>query len=335
MYECRVRTRLAIVALLGVALVAPAHALATPAISGADGDVWNAANPAPTYTITASRGSQVEVRLEGRSSGWTRGRSPLVVVLNRIGDGQYVLVARNRRDDDDDEGGGDGLARRRFGVDRVAPRVEILEPRAGAVFSLGQIVAARYSCGDAVSCVGPVPAGQPVPTDRSGPASFVVRAADAAGNESSATVAYAVGAAAATPGLPLAPVAAAGPLPAPVVVGRAKAPTPVDGVRRIAHNHKLLRPAAGSRLTTLRPVLRWRSRGGAKLYNVQVFAVRGASVRKVLSAFPASPRLRIPRRTLDFGEHYAWRVWPYLTGGYPKRPIGVSFFEVRREKRAA
>ena len=65
------------------------------------------------------------------------------------------------------------------------------------------------------------------------------------------------------------------------------------------------------------------------MYNVQVFSVRGASVRKVLSAFPASPRLRVPPRTLDLGERYYWRVWPYLRGGYPKEPIGVSFFDVR------
>jgi hypothetical protein len=87
-------------------------------------------------------------------------------------------------------------------------------------------------------------------------------------------------------------------------------------------------PAAASRLATLRPLLRWRPRPGARLYNVQVFEVRGAAVRKVLSAFPAGPRLRVPRGTLRAGRRYAWRVWPYLRGGYPSRPIGVSTFEL-------
>ena len=126
------RARLPIALLVGVALAGPTHAAAA-VISGADGDVWNAADPAPTYTIAATRGLQVEWRLEGASGGWTRTRSPVVVTLDRIADGQHVLVARNRwggDDDDDDEGG--GAARRRFSVDTLAPLIEIREPWAGA-----------------------------------------------------------------------------------------------------------------------------------------------------------------------------------------------------------
>ncbi len=101
-YECGVRARLATVLLIGAALAAPAHAGAAT-ISGADGEVWNAADPAPTYTVTASRGSRVEWRLEGRGGGWTRGRSPLVVAFDPIADGQHVLLARDRRGGGDDD----------------------------------------------------------------------------------------------------------------------------------------------------------------------------------------------------------------------------------------
>jgi hypothetical protein len=312
--------------ILGAALAAPAHAGAA-GISGVDGRVWNAADPAPTYTVTAARGSQVEWRLEGRGGGWTRGRAPLVVALDPIADGTHVLLARDRRGggDDDDEGG-DQVARRRFRVDTVAPRVDIGEPRAGATYALGQVVAAHYSCTGAVSCAGPVADGGLLATDRAGPASFVVRAVDDAGNGSAAAVDYAVAPALApTPAPAAAPPAAA----ATVVLRRTPARRPPVGVGHLARNHRLMSPAAASRLATLRPLLRWRPRSGARLYNVQVFEVRGAAVRKVLSAFPAGPRLRVPSGTLGAGRRYVWRVWPYLRGGYPSKPIGVSTFDVR------
>jgi hypothetical protein len=327
-----VRARLATVLLIGVALVAPAHAGAAT-ISGADGRVWNAADPSPTYTVVATRGAQVEWRLEGRGGGWTRGRAPLVVTLDAVADGSHVLLARDRRgggddddDDDDDDDGGDGVARRRFRVDTVAPRIQVAEPRAGASYALGQHVAARYSCAGAVSCAGPVADGAPLATDRAGPVSFVVRALDDAGNASALAVDYSV----APPPAPAPPPpAATGATPAPTaVLRRPAAPRPAAGAIRLARNHRVMSPAAASRLRSLRPLLRWRPRRGALLYNVQVFEVNGAAVRKVLSAFPAGPRLRVPSGTLARGRTYAWRVWPYLRAGYPSRPIGVSTFVV-------
>ena len=39
------------------------------------------------------------------------------------------------------------------------------------------------------------------------------------------------------------------------------------------------------------------------------------------------------RFALRFGERYAWRVWPLVDGGFPERPIGQSWFEVRRPVR--
>ena len=68
----------------------------------------------------------------------------------------------------------------------------------------------------------------------------------------------------------------------------------------------------------------------ARLYNVQLFLLEDGAARKVLSAFPSGPRLRVPAATLAFGRRYVWRVWPYVGGRYPRRPIGLSFFDVAR-----
>jgi hypothetical protein len=153
-----------------------------------------------------------------------------------------------------------------------------------------------------------------------------VRALDDAGNASSLGVDYAV---ASPPAPAAAPPAAAGAAPpAPRVLRRPAPPRASAAALRLVRNHRLMSPAAASRLTTRRPLLRWRPRAGARLYNLQVFEVRGTAVRKVLSKFPAGPRLRVPRGKLARGRTYVWRVWPYMRGGYPSRPIGVSIFVV-------
>ena len=89
---------------------------------------------------------------------------------------------------------------------------------------------------------------------------------------------------------------------------------------------------AGAVLTSKRPILRWPARRGARLYNLQVFRLRGASITKVVSAFPHLNRIRVPARRLAFGHRYVWRVWPYLARGYPARPLGLSFFDVLRRR---
>ena len=223
-----------------VALVAPAVAGATPSISGADGDVWNAASPTPTYTITADGRPRMEWRLDG--GRWVRERSAVAVLsLRPISDGQHVLTVREDRSgnggggDDDD---GEDEATRRFRVHTAPPRIEILEPRAAAVYVQGRAVAARYSCSGAATCAGPVRAGQPLPTAAAGPASFEVRAVDDAGNPATARVDYAV-----APPAPLvsprfvqvAPLAAGPPPPPPP-------PAMVPPAPRRAH---LLSPPAG------------------------------------------------------------------------------------------
>ena len=91
-----------------------------------------------------------------------------------------------------------------------------------------------------------------------------------------------------------------------------------------------LKPRAGVRIPTLRPVLQWR-RGPrfTMLYNVQVFEIRGRRVVKVKSAFSRNTQWRVPPRTLKKGKRYAWRVWPYRgLRGYTKKPLGISYFDV-------
>lgn len=100
----------------------------------------------------------------------------------------------------------------------------------------------------------------------------------------------------------------------------------------LRRNARLLTPAAGARVATTRPALRWRGRpAGTGLYNLQIFRV-GARNRliKVGSAFPSGTRYTLPRGTaLTSGACYVWRVWPHRRGGYTASPLGISDFCVR------
>jgi hypothetical protein len=83
-------------------------------------------------------------------------------------------------------------------ADRAAPDITLTSPADGAVYSLGQIVAAAYSCADqpggsgVATCVGTVANGAPIDTSSFGTHSFEVHATDGAGNPASKTVSYSV-----------------------------------------------------------------------------------------------------------------------------------------------
>jgi hypothetical protein len=89
----------------------------------------------------------------------------------------------------------------------------------------------------------------------------------------------------------------------------------------------------GSTVTTLRPLLRWPAVPRARLYNLQLYRMRGEEATKLLSVFPTRSRFRVPRGRLTWGERYVWRVWPLVDGRYPPAPHGLSWFDVRRPVR--
>ena len=94
----------------------------------------------------------------------------------------------------------------------------------------------------------------------------------------------------------------------------------------------LLNPARGERISTS-PLLVWTPVRGATYYNVVL--VRG---RRVFSAWPARPRLQIPRSWVYRGQRqrlraglYRWYVWPgfgRLAAGRYGRMLGASTFVV-------
>jgi hypothetical protein len=83
-------------------------------------------------------------------------------------------------------------------VDKRAPDIMIDAPVDGAVFMLGEVIAADYACGDggagmpSGSCVGPVALGDGIDTTTVGAKSFVVVATDAVGNVAELTHHYGV-----------------------------------------------------------------------------------------------------------------------------------------------
>jgi hypothetical protein len=313
-----------------VGLVAGAAALlgtvgaaaAAPTISGTNADVWNLASPVPTYVVTGSGIGDIAWSLQGAESARGGGPSPLTVRLEGLGDGSYRLRASQALD---------GASDRRFRVDLTPPRVTVRVPAAGASYAQDSRVVADYSCDGDRTCVGDLPDGARIDTSRPGPATFTVRAVDASGNPAVAEVGYTIAAAPTTSGTP----APAPPPAAPVPTPEPPAPAPPAPAQTVAPpaprtlNARLLKPRAGAVLTGRRPLLRWRARRGALLYNAQVYRVRGTRVVKVLSKFPRGNRLRVPRGRLAFGTRYIWRVWPYMRNGYPPHPIGMSWFQVR------
>jgi len=81
-------------------------------------------------------------------------------------------------------------------VDTRAPSIVVTTPAPGAVYGVGEQVAADYSCSDdgsgVASCVGSVAQGAPLDTGSSGEKTFTVNATDNAGNPASKSVSYSV-----------------------------------------------------------------------------------------------------------------------------------------------
>lgn len=82
-------------------------------------------------------------------------------------------------------------------IDKTAPQISIVTPANGASYVLGAGLQASYTCADPVSgvadCIGTVPSGSPLDTLTVGQnQQFTVSATDVAGNQATATAAYAV-----------------------------------------------------------------------------------------------------------------------------------------------
>jgi hypothetical protein len=164
---------------------------------------------------------------------------------------------------------------------------------------------------------------------------FQVRQVDAAGNPSPLTVpepfTVVGGAPPGTGGTTTIPVEPK--VPDPVIKPPKKT---VKQVRPApaTRNARALTPKAGARITSVRPVLRWKARRGASLYNVQIFRLKGRKLTKVVTAFPRGATYRVPRGKLKAGFRYVWRVWPYVNRRFPNQPLGISYFDVTQSAKA-
>jgi hypothetical protein len=311
----RRRRSLALVAVAaaGVGCVA-GPAAAAPTIAG--NDVWGIATPDPEFTISSADPAGFSWALDANLP--EPGVSPLVVKFPALAEGAHTLTAT-------DLSSGDPSVTKAFRVDLTPPKVTVTRPVGGAQYDVGASVLAEYVCEEAVTCAGPVPSGTAIDTSAAGMRSFKVTATDDAGNEAISIVDYIVrapgttaGGASATPSEPITLVPRQDPKP------RA---TPF---RPRTLNVAALRPRVGLKVPTRTPLLRWTKRDGATLYNVQIYWLRGKTATKVASLFPRGGNVRVPRGRVAYGKTYIWRVWPYVKGRYTSRPLGLSYFSVKR-----
>lgn len=83
----------------------------------------------------------------------------------------------------------------KLGPDMTNPIITLTSPAEGAMFTVGQVVNANYSCADdreLAACVGTAASGSPIDTASVGPKTFTVTATDATGNTTVRTVSYTV-----------------------------------------------------------------------------------------------------------------------------------------------
>lgn len=91
------------------------------------------------------------------------------------------------------------------------------------------------------------------------------------------------------------------------------------------HSARFMVPKKGKVIRTLRPLLRWKGKKGAIIYNIQIVDLNTA--RKVVSAFPKAPRYKVPKGRLKRDHRFAWRVWAWRgkVKGYVKVPMTTWF----------
>ena len=287
----------------------------------------------PVFAWTGTRSSSRWVVLDGSGSPVQSGESPTAggsAPLAPLADGAYVFRATQRN-----AAGTEGdSAARSFTVDTTAPPAP--SPAAAGPGSARATTPAfswRSAESGAVSTwrvrgAGGTVVGVPVDTTLTGatpkplPAGayvFEVRQTDEAGN---------VGLWGSEPfSIP--------PSQSVPALGRALGGGRMNLLRR---NARRLGPAAGSVVTSRRPVLRWSGApAGTRLYNLQIFRVGpGGKLIKSGSAFPSGTRYALPAGTsLAPGDCYVWRVWPYRRGAYSVAPLGISDFCIADRRSAS
>ena len=276
---------------------------------------------APQATMTGPARSTIVWTLEGPRNLSGEGPSPLTPSLGSLPDGSYTLQAFSRTT----TGARSATGRATFRVDSVAPGAPLVQtgPRSsrggprpqfswtgeqGATFAwqvqrndlVVQGPTKTAALVDRVALLGP------------GSYSFRVSQTDAAGN--------------------------AGPLSAPWRFRiRDRKPLRVVIAGILTTKRVLVKPVGPLRPKAGRVVgfgtdakIAWVYRAGrpAQAFNVQVFDEGG---KKVLSQFPTKSTFMIPKRLLRPGRRVYWQIWPYWGPGlgYPKKPLGVSYLDVR------
>jgi hypothetical protein len=134
-----------------------------------------------SVTITATPASDVEFSLDGAAFQTYAG------AFTVGGDGVHIVEARA-------EDGSTATAG--FAIDTTAPVVLMTTPPAGAVYELGQVVKAEFTCADAgsgpASCTGTVANGAPLATGTVGTKTISVTATDVVGRTFTLTRTYQV-----------------------------------------------------------------------------------------------------------------------------------------------
>ena len=297
----------------------------------------------PSFAWTGATGAQ-EYRWALRQGtatvddGTVSGGSPSIE-LGALKDGDYVFTVTQRTN-----GNHGTAAAHAFTVDTVTPGALALVVRPVAVSDdatplfawAGGEADARYlwqlSGPGGVIVQGPneTPLNAALLNVAAGSYVFQVRQMDAAGNPGPLTIPEPFTVVGGTPP-PAPPPGGTTPdepkTPAPTV----KKPTKtVKQAAPTTRNAKAMTPRAGVKITSVRPVLRWKSRKGASLYNVQVFRLKGTKLTKVVTAFPRATSYRVPKGKLKAGYRYVWRVWPFVNQRFPGQPLGVSYFDVKQ-----
>jgi hypothetical protein len=272
---------------------------------------WGGTRANSVWTLLGSDGAALQTGGVGSGNGSAQ--------LTALGDGAYTFRVLQRSS----QGAESPAATRAFAVDTQNPAILLItavpsfptlnasptfawagvEPAAKVAWKVigvgGNTVRGPVVTAAASSRVGPLPHGSFL---------FQVRQTDTAGNSSewrSEPFAVAPGA------------------------------TVAGGPRLPSHNARALTPGLGARISTPRPLLRWKAGARARLYNVQIFrvAARGR-LAKIRSVFPRGNRFRLSnKRKLPRGSCYVWRVWPYLGRSFTKKPLGVSNFCVTKPRK--